>query len=45
MTRDEFAAAVEALIQKARDAGVSVEALLVEIEDIESGLREALAPQ
>jgi hypothetical protein len=40
---EEFAAAVEKLIAEARAKGVSVEALLIEIEDIASLPREELA--
>jgi hypothetical protein len=42
LTAEEFAAAVEALIRRARADGLSDEAILVEIEDIASLLREGV---
>jgi hypothetical protein len=42
VTAEEFAAAVEALIAKAKANGLSHETLLIEIEDIASLLREGL---
>jgi hypothetical protein len=42
MTAEQFSAAVEALIAKAKASGLSHETLLIEIEDIASLLREGL---
>jgi hypothetical protein len=44
LTAEEFAAGVDDLIRDARTKGLSVETLLVEIEDVASLLREEIDP-